>query len=134
MRSVKKMQFSLLTPEGELFSTEVEEVIAQGSEGEMGILADHIPLVTSLQIAPLVIKANGKESSFAVYGGMLQVTAEKVTILADDAQLPEDIDRQTAQARQNELQNEISRASDNEQRDQLQAELETVEVQLEVTS
>lgn len=128
------MQFSLLTPEGELFSTEVEEVIAQGSEGEMGILADHIPLVTSLQIAPLVIKANGKESSFAVYGGMLQVTAEKVTILADDAQLPEDIDRQTAQARQNELQNEISRASDNEQRDQLQAELETVEVQLEVTS
>lgn len=128
------MQFSLLTPEGELFSAQVDEVTAQGSEGELGILPDHIPLVTSLKVAPLQIKANGQESRFAIYGGMLQVSQDKVTVLADDAQLPEQIDRQQAVARREALQAQLSRAGDDSEVAALEQELGVVEVQLEVVS
>jgi len=128
------MQFSLLTPDGELYSAQVEEVTAQGSEGELGILPDHISLVTSLKVAPLRIKSNGHESRFAVYGGMLQVNQNKVTILADDAQLPEHIDRQQAVSRRDQLQSQLNRASNESEVAALQQQLGVVEVQLEVVS
>ncbi len=125
------IQFSLLTPNGELYSDQVEEVSAQGSDGVLGILPGHIPLVTALQVAPLRVRVKDVERRFAVYGGMLQVAPDKVTVLADDAELPEDIDHQAAQARREALQAQLQRAEPDE-RAALERELQAVTVQLEV--
>ncbi len=126
------MKFSLLTPEGELYSADVDEVSAQGIEGELGILADHIPLVTALEVAPLKIISNGQETRFAVYGGMLQITPDKITVLADNAELPNQINKQSAMSRRDQLQAQMGRSHDAEEIESLKHELETVEVQIEV--
>lgn len=128
------MKFSLLTPEGELYSAEVEEVTAQGIEGELGILPDHIPLVTSLEVAPLNIVSSGQQTSFAVYGGMLQVAPDKITVLADNAELPTQIDKQAAMTRKDQIQSQIGRSHDAAEIESLKLELETIEVQIEVAS
>ncbi len=126
------MKFSLVTPEGKLYEADVDQVNAQGVEGELGILPDHIALVSPLKVAPLVVKIKGEEHRFAVYGGMLQVTPEAVTVLVEHADLSDSIDRKAAQARQEELRSELSRAKDPEEKAALLRELDVVEAQLEV--
>jgi len=126
------MKFSLVTPEGKLYEAEVDQVNAQGAEGELGILPDHIALVSPLKVAPLDVKIKGEERRFAVYGGMLQVTPEAVTVLVERADLPDSIDRKAAQARQEELRSELSRTKDPEEQAALLRALDVVETQLEV--
>lgn len=128
------MQFALLTPEGELYNAQVEEIQAQGSEGNLGILPQHISLVTPLQVAPLSVKVQGQLKRFAVYGGILQVTPDKVTAFADHAELPERIDRARASARKEELEAKLQRESDPSQRADLKRQLDITHVQLEVLS
>lgn len=128
------MHFSILTPQGELYSAEVDRVVAQGHEGELGILPDHVALVTSLKVAALRVMSQGQESRFAVYGGMLQVTPEKVTVLADQAYLPEQIDQQAALTRKQELESQLNQTGSPEESDALRQELQGVRVQLEVVS
>lgn len=126
------IQFALMTPEGERFSAEVDQVLAQGVEGELGILPDHVPLITPLKVAPLHVKIHGAKRSFAVYGGLLHVTPTRVTALVERADLPEDLDRRAVQARQEALRARLDRSQDEAERAALQAELERIEVQLEV--
>jgi F-type H+-transporting ATPase subunit epsilon len=74
-------------------------VIARGVQGDLGILPNHMPLVTPLKIAPVRIKTEGeKEIRMAVSGGFMEVRGDKVTILAETAELPEDIDVERAKA------------------------------------
>lgn len=128
------MDFSILTPQGELYSAEVDQVSAQGHEGELGVLPDHVALVTPLKVALLSVMSQGQESRFAVYGGMLQVTPGKVTVLADQAHLPEQIDQQAALARKQELESQLNQTGSSEETDALRRELQAIQVQLEVVS
>ena len=126
------MQFSLLTPEGELFSAQVDQVDAQGAEGDLGVLPDHVAFVTPLKVAPLSIKSDGQESRFAVYGGILQVTPEEVTVLADQADLPEQLDRRAVLSQQERLETQLSQTQHAEQEATLKHQLQIVQTQLEV--
>jgi F-type H+-transporting ATPase subunit epsilon len=93
------MTVEVVTPERVVFSGEATMVIARGVAGELGILPNHIPLVTPLKVAPVRVKTTGdKETLIAVSGGFLEVRGDKVTILAEAAELPEDIDVARAQA------------------------------------
>lgn len=86
-------QLEIVTPERLLFSDQVSFVSVMAAEGSMGILANHAPLVTTLQIAPVKIRfPDQKERWIAVEGGFMEVTGSKVTILAETAELPEEID------------------------------------------
>lgn len=127
-----RMHFSLLTPEGERYAAEVDEVLAQGTEGELGILPDHIPLVTPLKVASVRVKIKGEEQRFAVYGGLLKVTPDEVVVLTERVELPEEIDRAAALAQQEELEAQLNRSRDPEEREALQRQLHAVAVQLEV--
>jgi len=126
------MKFSLVSPEGKLYEAEVDQVNAQGADGELGVLPDHIALVSPLKVAALNVKIKGEQHRLAVYGGMLQVTPESVTVLVEHADLPESIDRKAAQARQEELRGQLNRSKDAEERAKLERELDVVNVQLEV--
>lgn len=89
----------VVTPERKVFEETVDMVTAKGVEGELGILPNHIPFVTPLQIAPLTVKKQGQpDRQIAVHGGFMEVRKNKVVILAESAELPEDIDVDRAKA------------------------------------
>jgi F-type H+-transporting ATPase subunit epsilon len=89
----------LVTPERLLFSEEVQEIRAPGVEGSLGVLAGHAPLLTELMTGLIkVTLADGSEAFIATSGGFLQVNKEKVIILADTAELSEEIDVERARA------------------------------------
>ena len=89
----------LVTPERMLFSEEISELRAPGIVGSFGILANHAPLLTELATGLIKITlANGTESFIATSGGFLEVSNNKVTILADSAQLADEIDVEKAKA------------------------------------
>ncbi|MBI1857810.1 MAG: ATP synthase F1 subunit epsilon [Candidatus Melainabacteria bacterium] len=88
----KTFHLKILTPNTIVLDGEVEEIIARTVDGEVGILPDHIPLITPLDQAPLKYKVNGDVKIAAVLGGMMEVSSGGVTIISDHAALAEDID------------------------------------------
>lgn len=92
------MRLEIVTPERKVYSDEVEMIIVRGIEGELGILPNHAPFVTPLAISAMRIKKDGKEFLIAISGGFIEVSREKVVILAETAELPEEIDYDRALA------------------------------------
>ena len=100
------IKLEIVTPETKTFSDDVDMVTLTGTEGEMGILPQHMPLMTQL-VAGEIIARKGVETIFLAAGdGFVQVTGDKVSILTDMAILAENIDeakaeeaRQRAEAR-----------------------------------
>jgi F-type H+-transporting ATPase subunit epsilon len=89
----------LVTPERILFSEEVQAVRAPGINGSFGVLARHAPMLTELTTGLIKLTlANGFESFIATTGGFMEVSRQKVIILADSAELSEDIDVEKARA------------------------------------
>ena len=89
----------LVTPERLLFSEEVQAIRAPGVEGSLGVLAGHAPLLTELMTGLIkVTLADGSEAFIATSGGFLQVNKDMVIILADTAELSEEIDVERAKA------------------------------------
>ncbi|CAH1193374.1 ATP synthase epsilon chain [Paenibacillus plantiphilus] len=98
----------IVTPERKVYAEQVSMVIVKGVEGELGILPNHIPLVTPLKIAPVTIKKDRKEQVIAVNGGFIEVRKDKVVILAESAELPADIDIERAQAAKQRAEQRLS--------------------------
>ena len=87
-----KIKIDIVTAERLVYSDEVDVVVAPGSEGQLGILPHHAPLMTMLQPGELLLKKGGEEVSLAITGGFLEVRPDKVVILADAAERAEEID------------------------------------------
>ncbi|KAF9130702.1 hypothetical protein BGX30_013393 [Mortierella sp. GBA39] len=77
---------------------EVDSLVVRGVEGELGILPNHIPLVTPLRVAPIAVTSGKKTTEIAVNGGFVEVRKDKVVVLAESAELPEEIDVERARA------------------------------------
>jgi F-type H+-transporting ATPase subunit epsilon len=96
---VSTFLLEIVTPERKVYAEQVDMVSVKGAEGELGILPNHIPLVTPLRIAPITVKKTGsKDEVIAVNGGFMEVRKDKVVILAESAELPEQIDIDRARA------------------------------------
>lgn len=80
-----KLHFSLVSPERELFSGQVDQVDAPGSEGDFGVLANHAPFMTTLREGRVVVHDGGSRRAFDVRGGFADVTPQGLTILAESA-------------------------------------------------
>ena len=80
-----KFHFSLVSPERELFSSEVDQVDAPGSEGDFGVLEGHAPFMTSLREGRVTVYSGGQTSAFTIAGGFADVTPAGLTILAESA-------------------------------------------------
>lgn len=91
-----KLNLEIVTPFGLVFSDEVDEVIAQGSEGEFGVLPNHIPFFTTLKIGMLTYKKGNETGYFFVNWGYAEIGPDKVLILADSAEKSDDIDVERA--------------------------------------
>ena len=88
----------IVSQDREVFSGEVDIVVAPGTAGEMGILPGHAPLLTTLQYGVIKVRSGGEETFFTVAGGVMEVRPDKVTVLADAAENVEEIDVARAEA------------------------------------
>ena len=86
-------QFDLVSPERLVFSGEVEQVDIPGTEGDFGVLAGHSPVVAAIRPGIMTVTANGRQTKVVVLGGLAEVSATGLTVLADIATSVEDIDR-----------------------------------------
>lgn len=94
----EKLTLDIVTPYGHVFTEEVDEVVTTGSEGEFGILPDHVPFLTTLKVGMLTYKKGSETGIFFINSGYAEVGPERVTILADSAEKSVDIDVERAKA------------------------------------
>ena len=90
------LQLEIATPVRLVVSDMVDEVIAPGSEGYFGVLRGHAPFLTTLGVGELTYRKGRDEYHLAIAGGFAEVRNDKVIILADSAERPEEIDRERA--------------------------------------
>lgn len=92
------IRLDIVSPDkGEIFSRDIDMLIVRSTAGELGILPRHANLLTELLPHAMKIKVDGGEQLVALGGGFMEVTPEKITVLADSAELPENIDVERAQ-------------------------------------
>lgn len=93
----KSFHLEVVTPDRSLLSEEVVSIVAPGVEGYLGVLANHAPLVTDLNVGILRIRyPDDTEENLAISGGFMEVANNRVLVLADAAERPQDIDIQRA--------------------------------------
>lgn len=129
---MSEIDFLLISHDGVVFEGPVTMVIAEGREGQLGILPDHIPLTTPLKSGPLKVKEKQKERLFGVYGGFLEVKEDRIVVLAQDVDRPEDVKLEDAKREKARLQEALSENLSDEERRNLEQKLVRVETQIEI--
>ena len=92
------LRLEIVTPETKAYSEDVDMVTLPGSEGELGIYPQHVPVLTTLKPGELRILKNGQEIAMAVGEGFVEITGDAVSILTDMALQSESIDAAAAEA------------------------------------
>ena len=92
------LHFSLVSPARELFSGEVDQVDIPGTEGDLGVLPDHTPLMAAIRTGTMTVYANGAETKYFVRGGFADVTPAGLTVLAESARLLLDVNASELEA------------------------------------
>ena len=108
------MKLEIVTPDGKAYAEDVEMVTLTGAEGEIGILPQHVRLMTQMLPGELVVRRGGKDVFVAVGGGLVEVRADRVQILTDMAVAAEKVDEARAE--------EARRRAEVRLQDQLSAE------------
>jgi F-type H+-transporting ATPase subunit epsilon len=132
-----KVQFELVSPEKLLLSEAVEMVVVPGSEGNFGVLAGHSLLISTVRPGIIDVYEGGEISErIFVSGGFAEVTAERCTVLADEAVPLASLDAAAIEADQRALEGAIANLRDRagrltgEERDQVLAEQRSTELRL----
>lgn len=94
------LHIEVVTPHGQLLSEDVSEIVMPATEGEIGVLPGHVPLLTLLDIGKLTFQKDGKATDVFLNSGYAEVARDKVTILAESAEIAKDIDMARAEASQ----------------------------------
>lgn len=105
-----KLRLEIVTPHGPVFSEDVNEITAPGSEGEFGVLPGHVPFITTLKIGMLVYKKDNATGYIFVNSGYAEVSTDKVIVLADSAERAEDIDVERALAAKKRAEERLRQA------------------------
>src|SRR3954463_4729650 len=91
------LKLEIVTPDASTYSEDVEMVTLPGSEGEMGIYPQHVPLMTQIVAGELIARKDGRDYFLAVGEGFVQITGERVAIMTDMAIRAENIDEAKAE-------------------------------------
>lgn len=91
------IKLEIVSPDRVVYAADIDMLIARSTGGEIGILPKHIPLVAGLEPHAMKIHVDAKEQLIAVAGGFMEVTPDKITVLATAAEEPIDIDINRAQ-------------------------------------
>jgi F-type H+-transporting ATPase subunit epsilon len=126
------LRLEIVTPETKAYSEDVEMVTLPGSEGELGIYPQHVPVLTTLKPGELRILKNGLETVMAVGEGFVEITGEAVSILTDMALESEKIDAAAAEAAVERAQAAMKEDHTAEEIAAIQASLQKALAQLHV--
>lgn len=128
------IQLVVVTPVSQLLSEAVTEVQLPGADGYLGVLPDHAPLITELGIGELSYKTtNGQTGLLAIVRGFAEVLPQRVSVLAETAERPEDIDVNRAQEALKRAQERIAAGGDIDW-DRASASLQRALVRLQIVS
>ena len=105
-----EMKLEIVTAERIVYSEDVSVLVAPGSDGELGVLPGHAPLLTTLAPGEIKVTRDGEESFMVVSGGFLEVLGNKVTILANTAEHADEIDEDRAEAALQRAQERVASA------------------------
>ena len=89
---MKTIKVNIVTPDGPVYDSEVNMIIANTATGEIGVLPGHIPMVAPLQVGAIRLKKDGQTDIVAVSGGFLEIRPDQVAILAQAAEVSSTID------------------------------------------
>src|SRR5262245_29374568 len=103
----EKIQLEVVTPERRVLSEPVEMVTVPGLNGELGVLPGHTPLISQLKTGILTYVQDGKSFQLHVSGGFVEVRDDKVSVLAEIAERPEEIDVAVARSTRERLEKQI---------------------------
>jgi len=123
----QKLQFDLVSPESLLVSQAVDSVFVPGSEGDMGVYAQHAPVISALRPGVLTVTADGTENRYYVRGGFLDVSNEGLTVLAEHAIALSDFSAELREAELAEARTALANAAHDQARLQAQQVIDTIE-------
>ena len=109
-----KIQLEVVTPERRVIAEPVDMVTVPGLGGELGILPGHTPLISQLQTGVLTYVADGKSAQLHVSGGFVEVRDDHVSVLAEVAERPDEIDAARARTSRDQLERQINAWSGSE--------------------
>jgi F-type H+-transporting ATPase subunit epsilon len=125
------IQVEVVSQERKVFEEpEADMVLVPGSEGEMGVLPHHAPVLTTLGFGELVVRKGGAEERFAIYGGVVDIRPDKVVVLADLAQSTYNLDAEVAEAARERAQQLMAHGVPEEQRRAATLELRRANLEL----
>src|ERR1017187_5278247 len=128
----KTLHLQIVTPDRLLVREDCDQVQIPGKNGELGILPGHAPLITELQIGEISYRAGANTRYLAVAWGFAEVLPDRVTILADSAERPEDIDVRRAQDAKARVEEALRQAAPDLDYDAVLHALRRAEVRLAV--
>ena len=112
-----KVELELVSPEKLLLSREVDMVVIPGAEGDMGVLPQHSPAITTLRPGTIVIYESGAMTDrIFIAGGFAEVSDNRCTVLAEEAMPVEDIDKASAEQALTVARHDVGAAENNSQR------------------
>ena len=126
------LKLEIVTPEKTAYSEDVEMVTLPGSEGELGVYPNHVPLLTTLNPGELRVLKDGRESFLAVGEGFVEITGDAVSVLTDMALEPAAIDENAAEAAVARAQKAMKEDHGSEEIAAIQASLQKALAQLHV--
>jgi F-type H+-transporting ATPase subunit epsilon len=126
------LKLEIVTPEGVTYSENVEMVTLPGSEGEMGVYPNHVPLMTQMVSGEVGARRNGRDEWLAVGDGFVEITGERVAILTDMAIKAENIDEAKAEEARRRAEARLAEKLDDEESAMVAAALAHSLAQLKV--
>jgi F-type H+-transporting ATPase subunit epsilon len=109
------LRLEIVTPDARAFSEDVEMVTLPGAEGEMGIYPQHVPVLTQIVPGEVIVRKGGRDYFLAVGEGFVEITGERVAIMADMAIRAENIDEAKAEEARRRAEARLAEHVDDEQ-------------------
>jgi F-type H+-transporting ATPase subunit epsilon len=128
----KTLKLEIVTPEAKIFSEDVEMVTLTGGDGQMGILPEHMLLMTELVAGEIIARKESGNIFLAVGDGFVQVTGDRVSILTDMAVNADNIDEARAEEARQAAEKRLEQKVSDEEAAQVQAALAYAMIQLKV--
>jgi len=126
------IQLEVVTPEKMVVKVAVEEVQIPGKNGYLGILPGHAPLITELAVGEITYRSGGNAYYLSVAWGFAEILPDKVTILAETAERPDEIDVKRAQAARERAQEHLKTGKTESDFTRAENELQRAETRLQV--
>ena len=129
------LQLDVITPERRLLSEQADAVTVPGLGGELGILPGHTPLISALQTGVLSYTQGGTTRRMLVSGGFVEVNGDRVSVLADLAEFPEEMDAARARLEREEAERRLGAFTGTpEEQAEVRAQLDRASTRLQLAS